>query len=265
MRTTPPDSRTARAHATKVCQPLWTAAAGSSGSSPVVGGDRVYVMNGSRLLQAFDAAGGTPLWTAQVPPSAGASSSDSPAVAYGRVYAGNAVYDAGGVTNCSGDPTICAPLWRVSEGGQLPVVANGILFAGGSVPSGGGPATSAAGLRRERHDELLGGRVRSALDRRPRRRDLRRAGSRERSALRGDRRRRCALLPSRNPARLRARIGVQRRRRASPHNRCGISPLRLRVAGEQPRSRAAARRSPAGTATGGRRSPSRGGGRRVPG
>ena len=124
----------------KVCEPLWTAAAGSSGSSPVVGGSRVYVMNGSRLLQAFDAAGGTPLWTAQVPPSVGASSSDSPAVAYGRVYAGNAVYDAGGVTNCSGDPTVCAPLWRVSEGGRLPVVANGILFAGGSVPSGGGPA-----------------------------------------------------------------------------------------------------------------------------
>jgi hypothetical protein len=134
----------------KVCQPLWTASGkGVTGYSPVVGGGSVYTIDGSRRLRVFDAAGATncsgrpktcrPLWTAKVPPSTGDSSADTPALANGRVYVGTAVYDARGVTNCRGRPTACAPLWRTSGGGRLPVVANGIEFAGGSVPSGGDP------------------------------------------------------------------------------------------------------------------------------
>jgi outer membrane protein assembly factor BamB len=129
----------------KVCDPLWTAAAGGT---PVAGDGRVYTMDDSRLLRVFDAAGQTncagspkvctPLWTAQVPPSPGGSTFDVPAVAYGRVYLGSAVYDASGVTNCSGTPTVCDPLWLVSEGGHLPVVANGLEFAGGADPSASG-------------------------------------------------------------------------------------------------------------------------------
>jgi PQQ-like domain len=134
----------------KLCQPLWIASANAvTGYSPVVGGGSVYTIDGSRRLEVFDAAGATncsgrpktcrPLWTARLPPSTGDSSADTPALANGRVYVGTAVYDARGVTNCWGRPTVCAPLWRTSGGGRLPVVANGIEFAGGSVPTGGGP------------------------------------------------------------------------------------------------------------------------------
>ena len=131
-----------------VCAPLWTAAppSGSTtflGAVPV-GGGRVYTMDTSRLLRAFDATGTTncsgspktcsPLWTAQVPPATGNAYPADPTLAYGRVYVGTAVYDAGGVTNCSGTPTVCEPLWNTSGTGIEPIVANGIEVSGGAAP-----------------------------------------------------------------------------------------------------------------------------------
>ncbi len=85
----------------KECQPLWSATAGSAGGvprSPVVGGGTVYTMEGSGLLRAFDALG---------------------------------------VTNCSGTPTTCAPLWSAqvfpptsdTYFSQAPALANGRLYA----------------------------------------------------------------------------------------------------------------------------------------
>lgn len=134
----------------KVCAPLWIALTGG-GSTPVVSDGRVYTMDdSSRLLRAFDAAGvancnsGTqryclPLWTATVPLSADDSPFHAPAVANGRVYVGNAVYDASGTTNCSGTPRVCDPLWRVAGDGRFPVVANGVEVAGGAIPPSGDP------------------------------------------------------------------------------------------------------------------------------
>ena len=134
----------------KVCAPLWIALTGG-GSTPVVSDGRVYMMDdSSRLLRAFDAAGVAncnnsthkyclPLWTATVPLSAGDSPFHAPAVANGRVYVGNAVYDASGTTNCSGTPRVCDPLWRVAGDGQFPVVANGVEFGGGATPPSGDP------------------------------------------------------------------------------------------------------------------------------
>ena len=74
-----------------------------------------------------------------MPLSAGDSASHGPAVANGRVYVGNAVYDASGTTNCSGTPRVCDPLWRVAADGPFPVVANGVEFAGGAKPPSGDP------------------------------------------------------------------------------------------------------------------------------
>ena len=131
-----------------MCAPLWVAFVGQ-GSTPVVSDGQVYTMDDStRLLRAFDAAGvascntGTPrnclpLWTATVPLSAGDAPSHAPAVANGRVYVGNAVYDASGTANCAGTPRVCDPLWRVAGDGPFPVVANGLEFVGGArSPSG---------------------------------------------------------------------------------------------------------------------------------
>lgn len=137
----------------KVCQPLWTASAG--GSTPAVANGVVYVSSAPLstspgMLYAFSANGTTncsgtpttcsPLWAAamgttstQVPPS--------PAVSNGVVYGESAdgklyAFDAGGVTNCSGKPTTCTPLWTadLSAGpqyGSSPAVANGIVYAPG--------------------------------------------------------------------------------------------------------------------------------------
>jgi outer membrane protein assembly factor BamB len=100
-------------------------------------------------LDAFDAAGnancssGTcqPLWTA--PLGSGTASSftgtggSSPAVVNGVVYAGASngleAFDAAGVTNCSGMPKTCAPLWSASVGPigtSSPIVANGVVYIG---------------------------------------------------------------------------------------------------------------------------------------
>jgi hypothetical protein len=89
-----------------VCQPLWSATMGTttSTSSPVVSGGVVYTESSDNKLFAFD---------------------------------------ANGVTDCSGTPTTCSPLWTAALAGtpeyDSPAVANGIVFA----PSSGDPGLQA--------------------------------------------------------------------------------------------------------------------------
>jgi len=74
------------------------------------------------------------LTTRFVTPNVSLSFDSSPAVANGLVYAGTDnglyVFDANGVTNCSGTPKTCAPLWRSqdSQTSMSPAVANGIVY-----------------------------------------------------------------------------------------------------------------------------------------
>jgi outer membrane protein assembly factor BamB len=133
----------------KSCSPLWTAPDGSSGGfeqSPAVANGVVYVGGGG--VEAFDANGvvhcsGTPkvcnpMWTY----NAGLVQASSPSVANGLVFIGQGsvtgptagsftAFDAGGVTNCSGTPKVCNPLWAVPTNEPAmseTVVANGKIF-----------------------------------------------------------------------------------------------------------------------------------------
>jgi outer membrane protein assembly factor BamB len=123
----------------KTCTPLWTehSTIGGSPSPPTVANGVVYVADGYDTLFAFDAAGKTncsgapkicaPLWTAS------GASSDSPAVANGKVYVGESVFDAAGKTNCSSSSKTCAPLWVNSiyrQSTTTPAVANGVVYMG---------------------------------------------------------------------------------------------------------------------------------------
>ncbi len=115
----------------KTCAPLWTAPSGGSINldSPVVSGSVVYTGGGQ---YAFDANGVTncsgspkvcnPLWTTSL-----IASAITPAVANGVLYTvarestsnswNVTAFDANGVTNCSGTPTVCSPLWTAQIGG----------------------------------------------------------------------------------------------------------------------------------------------------
>lgn len=130
----------------KTCTELWTADTGDLDSSPAVANGIVYVNSESRKLMAFDAAGSAncsgspktclPLWTAYLAMSSEGGSLSSPVVAGGMVYVGDEdnnlnAYDAAGIADCSGDPTVCQPLWRANFGGVVessPAVANGVVY-----------------------------------------------------------------------------------------------------------------------------------------
>ena len=160
-----------------VCSPLWatsthsgTGPGFSPGSgSPVVAngvlyvpglGDGLALASGGAYVSAFDAAGTTgctgspkvcvPLWTTTgLPISAG--NVGSPAISDGVLYIANGTlfaFDAAGSTDCSGIPTVCAPLWTgslTSSGPTYaaPSVANGTVFV--SSWDGGLYAFDAAG------------------------------------------------------------------------------------------------------------------------
>jgi outer membrane protein assembly factor BamB len=139
----------------KSCQPLWTAKTGRIDGTPAIKHGVLYIgANGK--LSAFDAAGVTncsgtpktcsPLWTSDL---RGISTS-SPVVVNGVVYIGGGngpaklyAFDAAGVRNCSGTPTICAPLWTGYATGKnilfsSPAVANGVVYIGSQTNHGGG-------------------------------------------------------------------------------------------------------------------------------
>ena len=130
----------------KICAPLWTANTGSGieSSATVANGD-VYIGSGNGNVDAFDAAGNTncsgtpktcaPLWVAHTGSNILVSSA---AVANGVLFVGSVdhnlyAFDAAGVTNCSGTPKICSPLWTASTGNQVwssPAVVNGVVYIG---------------------------------------------------------------------------------------------------------------------------------------
>ncbi len=76
------------------------------------------------------------LTTKFVAPDGGLDEDSSATVVNGVVYAGTDnglyVFDANGVTNCSGTPHTCAPLWQSAPGqlgpGAAPAVANGMVY-----------------------------------------------------------------------------------------------------------------------------------------
>jgi len=91
----------------------------------------VYVNDTTYGLYAFNDSNGQRLWKAN-----GGAAFSTPAVAIGEVYAllGNSLkaYDAAGVTNCSGTPKVCTPLWSGTNviNDTSPVVAGGVVFIG---------------------------------------------------------------------------------------------------------------------------------------
>jgi PQQ-like domain len=144
-----------------VCSPLWatsthedTGPAFAPGSgSPVVAngvlyvpgyGDGLALASGGAYVSAFDAAGSSdctgspkvcvPMWTTTgLPTSAG--NIGSPSISDGVLYIANGTlfaFDAAGSTDCSGTPTVCAPLWTASISSgptyAAPSVANGTVF-----------------------------------------------------------------------------------------------------------------------------------------
>jgi plastocyanin len=111
-----------------MCQPLWTASNASGFRN--IAGSGAFLLVGSYdgTLYAYDAAGTTncsgspkicqPAWTTQ---PAGSTLFGGPVVSGGKVFVedgnGNMLaFDAGGVTQCSGTPKVCAPLWTSHQG-----------------------------------------------------------------------------------------------------------------------------------------------------
>ena len=146
----------------KVCQPLWTSRSNASFTSPAVASGVLYTTGGTTgndKVFAYSANGTTncsgtptvcsPLWTGTMGTT---SSTSAPAVANGVVYAESNdaklfAFDAGGVTDCSGTPTTCSPLWSAAlngspQFGSSPAVANGVVYA----PSGTLQAFDANGV-----------------------------------------------------------------------------------------------------------------------
>ena len=99
------------------------------GAAPVIGGDMLFVMDVNAVLHAFNAATGSPLWTAAIAPGkenraarfgGGASYED------GKVYATDGLGDVVALDAKDGKE-----VWRVKPGGPLrgsPTVANDQLY-----------------------------------------------------------------------------------------------------------------------------------------
>jgi hypothetical protein len=145
---------------------------------PVVSNGIVYAGStsagdASGNLEAFDANGATncagspnkcsPLWTGSMGPVAAApGGGGAPAVANGVVYIASTesgastipptlyAFDANGVTNCSGTPKVCQPLWTapLSTGDvhvESPNVTNGVVYVSGYQSPGGIPPNGPTG------------------------------------------------------------------------------------------------------------------------
>jgi hypothetical protein len=135
---------------------LATGATGASAdelSSPVVSNGRIYVVDGQHQRLVVGSTDGVtgcagtpvvcqPLWTAALPYDAGWT---VPTVADGVVYVTTAdssgpggeldAFDANGVTNCGGTPTVCQPLWTAFAYSIAPPnVVDGKVFVAGVNP-----------------------------------------------------------------------------------------------------------------------------------
>ncbi len=106
-------------------------------SSPAIANGVVYIGSEDHKIYAFNAGAGTLDWTAATTNVV----DSSPAVANGVVYVSDAngilyAFDAAGKTDCSGTPTMCAPLWTSDLGGGSPNVSGGVVYVtGGGVLS----------------------------------------------------------------------------------------------------------------------------------
>ena len=126
---------------------MWTGNATSINvASPLVWNGTVYAGSTNGTLYAFDAAGVTncsgtpktcaPVWTA----TTGDSIYAPPAAANGVLYVGTLgdttslyAFDAAGITNCSGTPKTCTPLWRGNRPfgvRSAPAIAHGVVYVG---------------------------------------------------------------------------------------------------------------------------------------
>ena len=109
----------------------WTATAGAEVySSPSVKDGVAYVTSSGELY-AVDTSTGVLRWTSS---GVGVTSS-SPAEAYGLVYVGGEAglygFDAAGVSNCSGTPKTCGPVWSARTDGDVvatPTVTRGVVY-----------------------------------------------------------------------------------------------------------------------------------------
>jgi len=145
-----------------VCQPLWTAPIVND-DAPTIAAGRVYASNAGGRLEVYDAAGVEgcsgvpvvcqPLWTA--PSGEGVVPPSKPAVVDGVAYVATrsgtlVASDAAGVTNCSGAPKVCQPLWTAPGNGSFagvppaPVVGGGKAYVVHGQPGGAGGAEVAA-------------------------------------------------------------------------------------------------------------------------
>ncbi len=124
-----------------VCTPLWSAATAYPVYGSVAVSDGVAFatdLNGRLYAFADDCSSGggscLPLWTT----TNNGYGSGTPAVANGVVYAPNEynvrAFDAAGVQDCSGSPTVCGSIGgRMSDMSDLGVaVANGVVYHSGS-------------------------------------------------------------------------------------------------------------------------------------
>jgi outer membrane protein assembly factor BamB len=106
---------------------------GAVSSSPAVGSNNVFVGSTNGTIKAFALATGALQWSAT---TLGAVS--SPAIDGSRLVVGSNdhnvyAFDAGGVSNCSGTPKTCTPLWTATTGGAVqssPAVVNGVVYIG---------------------------------------------------------------------------------------------------------------------------------------
>jgi hypothetical protein len=140
----------------KTCRPLWVTADTAGSGFVAVSNGFAYVPGTSNTLFAYDDDGDNncsgvpltcaPLWTANIGPH----SLGAPAVADNVVYIGSSDYDpwcqsrlcpvtaqplfafdANGITNCSGAPKTCAPLWTTTVGANVPAaIAGGVAYTG---------------------------------------------------------------------------------------------------------------------------------------
>ncbi len=134
-----------------VCSPLWTGMSGNdSPLPPAILGNTVFTTSGG-MLYAYDANGITncsgtpivcsPLWTGIIPGPQGQAFSPI-TVSGGELYLEGfnslIAYDANGITNCSGTPIVCSPLWTgvmtsttdFSVTQSKPAIVNGIVYEG---------------------------------------------------------------------------------------------------------------------------------------
>lgn len=125
------------------CEPLWTAASGSTVGQAIVADGTVIVAVGSDL-HAYDLAGVTgcggspvvcqPRWTAA---GWAGTAIAADGLAYVARSTGVGAFDVAGIDGCGGTPTTCAPRWTYAVENQAslvglspPVLADGVLYVG---------------------------------------------------------------------------------------------------------------------------------------